>query len=106
MSKNRTENYKKHVGKIPGTLVYTGKKSDKNLVIESFDYNKEKVEETILLDIEDAIPYKDTESVTWININGLHYTKEIEVVRDGAFLRSGNLRWELVVNYSITWACR
>ena len=80
MSKNRTENYKKHVGKIPGTLVYTGKKSDKNLVIESFDYNKEKVEETILQDIEDAIPYKDTESVTWININGLHYTKEIESI--------------------------
>lgn len=80
MGKKRTENYKKHVGQVPGTLVYTGKKSHKKLHIESFDYNKEKVEETILLNIEDAIPYKDTDSVTWININGLHYTKEIESI--------------------------
>ncbi|MFK7832621.1 MAG: magnesium/cobalt transporter CorA [Winogradskyella sp.] len=79
-AKKRTENYKKHVGQIPGTLVYTGKKSDKKLHIESFDYNKEHVEETVLLNIADAIPFKDTDSVTWININGLQYTKEIESI--------------------------
>lgn len=77
-AKKRTENYKKHVGQVPGALVYTGKKSGKNLHIESFDYTKDKIEETILLNIEDAIKYKDTESVTWININGLHYIEEIE----------------------------
>lgn len=78
MGKKRTHNYKKHVGQVPGTLVYTGKKTNKKLRIESFDYSKEKVEETILLNIEDAVPYKDTDSVTWININGLHYIEEIE----------------------------
>lgn len=80
MGKKRTHNYKKHVGQVPGTLVYTGEKTNKKLHIESFDYNKEKIEETILLNIEDAIPYKDTDSVTWININGLHYINEIESV--------------------------
>ncbi len=76
--KKRTENYKKHIGQVPGTLVYTGQKSDRQLQIESFDYNKEDIEEKILVDIEEAVPFKDTDSVTWVNINGLQYIDEIE----------------------------
>lgn len=80
MTKKRTEDYKKHIGQIPGTLVYTGKKSGKELRIESFDYTKNTVEETVLVNIEDAAPFKDTDSVTWINVNGLHYINEIESI--------------------------
>lgn len=77
--KKRTQNYKKHIGQVPGTLVYTGEKSGK-LIIESFDYNKDSVEETVLLNIQDAVPFKDTDSVTWININGLHYVEDIQSI--------------------------
>jgi len=76
--KKRTENYKKHIGQIPGTLVYTGQKSERELLIESFDYSKDKIEEKLLADIEEAVPFKDTDSVTWVNINGLQYINEIE----------------------------
>ena len=79
-AKKRTQNYKKHVGQIPGALVYTGEKTENKLQIQSFDYDKDTVEETILQHIEDAVPYKDTDSVTWININGLHYVEEIQRV--------------------------
>ncbi|TCK64860.1 magnesium transporter [Winogradskyella wandonensis] len=77
MGKKRTENYKKHVGQVPGSVIYTGKKTNKKLHIHSFDYTKESIEETVLLNIEDASAYKETSSVTWININGLNYTQEI-----------------------------
>ncbi|SHH68813.1 magnesium/cobalt transporter CorA [Winogradskyella jejuensis] len=77
MTKKRTENYKKHVGQVPGSVIYTGKKTNKKLHIHSFDYTKENIEETVLLNIEDAASYKETPSVTWININGLNYTEEI-----------------------------
>lgn len=77
-AKKRTQNYKKHIGKAPGTLVYTGSKTDKQLLIESFDYTKETLTETILTSIEDAKPYRDTDSVTWINIDGLNAIDEIE----------------------------
>lgn len=80
MAKKRTQDYKKHVGQIPGTLVYTGRKSDKDFHVECFDYTKEDVEETILLNIEDAVNYKETDSVTWINVDGLKYTDEIETI--------------------------
>lgn len=77
-AKKRTQNHKKHIGQVPGTLIYTGKKHDKELHIESIDYTKDTIEETILHNIEDAISFKHTESVTWINIDGLNSIKEIE----------------------------
>lgn len=76
--KTRTHNYKKHIGQAPGTLVYTGKKAEKQLHIESFDYTKETLNESNLTNIEDAKSYKDTDSVTWINIDGLNAISEIE----------------------------
>lgn len=78
--KKRTQDYVKHIGKVPGTLIYTGKKSDKDFQVECFDYTKDDVEETILLNIEEASNYKDTESVTWINVDGLKHTDKIEEI--------------------------
>ncbi|EPR73467.1 Magnesium and cobalt transport protein CorA [Winogradskyella psychrotolerans RS-3] len=78
--KKRTHNYKKHIGKAPGTLVYTGKKTEKQLHIESFDYTKETLKENVLTNIEDAKSYKETDSVTWINIDGLNSLSEIESI--------------------------
>ena len=77
-NKKRTQEHKKHIGQVPGTLVYTGKKSDKDFQVECFDYTKDDIEETILLNIEDAVNYKDTDSVTWINVDGLQHTDKIE----------------------------
>ncbi|MBU2928651.1 magnesium/cobalt transporter CorA [Winogradskyella psychrotolerans] len=77
-AKKRTQNYKKHIGKAPGTLVYTGKKTEKQLQIESFDYTKETLNERVLNNIEDARSYRETDSVTWINVDGLNSLGEIE----------------------------
>ncbi|MDG4716483.1 MULTISPECIES: magnesium/cobalt transporter CorA [Winogradskyella] len=76
--KKRTQEYKKHVGQVPGTLIYTGQKSDKDFHVECFDYTKDHIEESVLLNIEDAINYKETDSVTWINVDGLKHTEQIE----------------------------
>ncbi len=77
-AKKRTQDYKQHIGQIPGTLIYTGNKSDKDFHVECFDYTKESIEESVLLNIEDAINYKLTDSVTWINVDGLKHTDQIE----------------------------
>lgn len=78
--KTRTHNYRKHIGKAPGTLVYTGKKTEKELKIESFDYTKETITENVLTNIEDVKAHKETDSVTWINIDGLNAITEIEKI--------------------------
>ncbi|WP_299126355.1 magnesium/cobalt transporter CorA [uncultured Winogradskyella sp.] len=77
-AKKRTEDYKKQIGQIPGALIYTGKKSDKDFHVECFDYTKDNIEESVILNIEDTANYKETDSVTWINVDGLKYTDQIE----------------------------
>ncbi len=77
-TRKRTENHKKHIGQIPGTLVYTGGKSDKDFHVECFDYTKTDIQESVILNIEDAANYKETDSVTWINVDGLKHIDEIE----------------------------
>ena len=76
-AKKRTQNYKKHIGKSPGTLIYTGKKTEKQLHIESFDYTKDTIDERVLTNIEEAKSFKNSDSVTWINIDGLNSIDEI-----------------------------
>lgn len=80
MKFKRTTKYKKLLGVSPGAMVYTGKKESQKLIIETFDYTTEKVDEKELLKIEDAFRFKSTESVTWININGLNHVNEIEKI--------------------------
>ncbi|WP_179339477.1 magnesium/cobalt transporter CorA [Winogradskyella ludwigii] len=77
-TKKRTQDFKKHIGQVPGTLVYTGKKSDKDFHVECFDFTKEFITESVLLNIEDAVNYKLTDSVTWINVDGLKHIEQIE----------------------------
>jgi magnesium transporter len=97
MAKKRTTKYKKQLGQIPGALVYTGSKTSK-LFIESFDYNEAHIEEKELKKIEDVLHYKSTESITWININGLNNINEIQKIGENYDIHP--LTLEDIVNLS------
>jgi magnesium transporter len=79
MAKKKKSKHHKKIGQIPGTLIYTGEKAS-NLAVEVFDYNADKFEEKELSQIEDAFIYKSTDSITWININGLSHINDIEKI--------------------------
>ena len=96
--KKRTQNYKKHLGQIPGALVYTGKKEDVKLHLHSFDYTDNDIHEKDLSNIEEAFVFKDTESVKWVNLNGLNNIKEIETI--GSYYQLHPLLLEDIVNTS------
>ncbi len=98
MSKNQKDLYKnKKIGTIPGSVIYTGKKNN-NLIIETFDYNKDSCIELELASIEDSFPFKTTETVTWLNINGLNNVVEIEKI--GKYYNLHPLVLEDIVNVS------
>ncbi|WP_418604412.1 magnesium/cobalt transporter CorA [Hwangdonia sp.] len=80
MSKKRVYRSKKKIGQIPGSLIYTGERSKKKLFIETFDYTKDFCVEKELPTIQESFEYKDTDSVTWINLNGLNHVTEIEAL--------------------------
>lgn len=79
MAKKKKSKHHKKIGQAPGTLIYTGDKAN-NLAIEVFDYRSDKFEEKEFSKIEDAFIYKSTDSITWININGLNHINDIEKI--------------------------
>ncbi|GGH44187.1 magnesium transporter [Mangrovimonas yunxiaonensis] len=80
MAKKRTSKYKKHVGQVPGAIVYTGDKVSEKLFIESFDYNPQQVVEVELNNVEEAFKFKSSNTITWINLNGLNHIADIEKI--------------------------
>lgn len=78
MAKSRIKKQNKKLGKAPGSMIYTGEKSTKKLFIDVFDYNVEKCVEKELPSIEHAFDFKASDSITWININGLNHVEDIE----------------------------
>ncbi len=69
---------KKKLGLPPGTLVYDGEEQAGKTRVTVIDYDKERLEEKVVEDIEESFPFRDSSSVTWINVDGLRDVKLIE----------------------------
>ena len=68
----------KTAGLPPGTLVHVGERKTEKVRITFMDYDEHDFQEKQVSNIEDCFPFKDTPTVTWINIDGLHNTEIIE----------------------------
>ncbi|MDD2318893.1 MAG: magnesium/cobalt transporter CorA [Geobacteraceae bacterium] len=68
------------LGKAPGELVFIGEQKVEEATIRVINYDQEHLSEQELQDIKEGIPYKETSTVTWLNINGLHDTELIKSV--------------------------
>jgi magnesium transporter len=62
----------------PGTVVYIGKKKTAKVGITIIDYNEREYQKKEVKKIEECFPFKEKDSVTWINIDGVHNTRIIE----------------------------
>lgn len=66
--KKRTQ---KH-GQVPGSLVYVGEQRVEKDIIDLIDYGPDHLDEKKVSKAEVCFPFRDKQSVTWINIDGLH----------------------------------
>lgn len=78
MARTRIYRSKKKLGQVPGSVVYTGEKVKDKLFLEAFDFTKDSCTETQLQSVENVFDFKDTPTVSWININGLNHVQQIE----------------------------
>lgn len=69
----------KRAGSAPGTLVHTGEKKMEKVRIRATDYDEGELLETEHDDVRDVWSGRDSDSVTWINVDGLH---DLDLVRD------------------------
>lgn len=66
-------------GLSPGSLVFIGNKKVENHRIRVIDYDSKDLVEEELKTLDDAKKFFDSDTVSWINIDGLHH---VEVIQD------------------------
>lgn len=70
----------KALNQAPGTVTYVGSKEQAETVLEVIDYNLEDYERFTSKNPEDAFKFEAEDRTTWINIDGLSNTAEIEKI--------------------------
>ena len=68
------------VGLPPGTPVHTGEKKVEQVKLTVIDYDEDHVEEREVQSVEECFPFRDSETVSWINVDGLHDVALIEQI--------------------------
>lgn len=68
----------KALNQSPGTVTYIGRKESTQTTLEVIDYNKDAYERYVSSRPEDAFNFENQEKISWINIDGLSNTAEIE----------------------------
>ena len=66
-------------GLPPGTPVHVGPRRTDTVRVTVIDYDSQEIRETQVTDLDEIVPFRDTPTVTWINVDGL---------QDVAFLAS------------------
>jgi magnesium transporter len=69
-------------GRPPGTLIHVGERKTDRVRITVIDYDESSADEHELDDIEECFPFKDSATVTWINVDGIHDTEVIQKLGD------------------------
>ena len=72
--------HSKSKGLQPGTVVFVGEKKVERTRIRIIDFDLANIEEKEVQSIEDCFPFKDSPTITWINIDGVHEVETIEKI--------------------------
>ncbi len=59
-------------GQSPGALIFIGNKKVENIRLRVIDYDPSQLKEDELKNIAEGAAFKQTKTVTWINVDGLH----------------------------------
>lgn len=78
MKIQHTERRSHKAGLPPGTIVYVGKEKVGPVTVSLMDYDKTVFEEKTVTDIPACSLYKEKNTVTWINVEGVH---DLETVK-------------------------
>lgn len=71
------------IGQVPGALVFVGEQKVDEVTIRVIDYDQNQLSEKELPGVSAGLAYKESASVSWININGLHDVELINEIGKG-----------------------
>jgi magnesium transporter len=93
---DRSEHLSKKAGLPPGTLIHVGKRATEHVKITVIDYDQSSFSEVACKNATETQPFKEKETVSWINIDGLHDTDTIAQI--GELFNLHHLLLEDVLN--------
>ena len=67
-------------GMPPGTLIHIGERKEKEVRFTIIDYDESNFQEKEVKTVEESFPFKETSTVTWINLDGIHQVDVIEKI--------------------------
>jgi len=70
----------KKAGLSPGSLVYVGSRTDEPVRISIMDYDADRIDEIPEATLDDIKKCMARDSVTWVNVSGIHDTAIVEAV--------------------------
>lgn len=70
----------KKAGLPPGSVYYTGSRTEDPISIQAFNYSSDGLSEHELTKPEDTFPFRDDALTSWINVNGVHNAGLIESI--------------------------
>lgn len=70
---------KEEIGLSPDALYFRGEKKIDSVLFRVIDFDSKSLEEIEIKKIEEVLKYKDTKTVTWLNIDGLH---DLNVIKE------------------------
>ena len=70
-------------GLPPGTLLHIGERKTEKVKMQIIDYDEKQFQHKEIEAIAECLPFKETPTVTWLNITGVHDLKIIEELGKG-----------------------
>lgn len=68
------------LGLPPGSLIHVGNIRESKTKISVIDYSKDKIDERDVQSVEELLKYKDSDSVTWVIVEGLTNVNIVEQI--------------------------
>ena len=68
----------KPIGLAPGTLQHVGEQKVSETVLSAIDYQPDDLSRRTGLTLQECLALKDSPSVSWINLDGIHQVAEVE----------------------------
>lgn len=70
-------------GLAPGALVYTGDAPDHSIAVSVLDYDADQCTEHAAARPEDLATWRESDTVTWVNLDGIHDIETVRMVCSG-----------------------
>jgi magnesium transporter len=69
---------KEEIGLSPDALIFRGEQKSKDVLLRIIDFDASNLEEDAIKTVQEAVKYQEKNTVTWLNIDGLHNIEIME----------------------------